>query len=140
VRPHHDPGGDRRRVANFPALEPRRKPIGALRHILPYLKRHKTALVFGGISVLLTNLFQVWSPWLVRQAVDHLQAGVARALIARDAGLILLAVVLQGIFLFTMRMTLIRTSRRVEYELRTTCSTTSRGFLRAPIGRGRWAI
>ncbi|HYR68396.1 MAG TPA: ABC transporter transmembrane domain-containing protein, partial [Candidatus Dormibacteraeota bacterium] len=68
--------------------------------------------------MLLTNLFQVWSPWLVRQAVDHLQAGVARSLIARDAGLILLAVVLQGIFLFTMRMTLIRASRRVEYELR----------------------
>ena len=68
--------------------------------------------------MLLTNLFQVWSPWLVRQAVDHLQAGVARVLIAKDAGLILLAVVLQGIFLFTMRMTLIRASRRIEYELR----------------------
>jgi ATP-binding cassette, subfamily B, multidrug efflux pump len=68
--------------------------------------------------VLLTNVFQVWSPWLVRQAVDHLQAGVARGVIARDAGLILLAVVLQGIFLFTMRMTLIRASRRIEYELR----------------------
>ena len=82
------------------------------------MKRHKIALLFGAVSVLLTNLFQVWSPWLVRQAVDHLQAGVARSLIARDAGLILLAVVLQGIFLFTMRMTLIRMSRRVEYELR----------------------
>ena len=43
---------------------------------------------------------------------------MARSLIARDAGLILLAVILQGIFLFTMRMTLIRASRRVEYELR----------------------
>src|SRR5262245_25503190 len=64
------------------------------------------------------NLFQVWSPWLVRQAVDHVQAGVARATLARDAGLILLAVVLQGLFLYTMRMTLIRTSRRMEYELR----------------------
>ena len=66
----------------------------------------------------MTNLFQVWSPWLVRQAVDHLQAGVAKAVIARDAGLILLAVVMQGVFLFTMRMTLIRASRRIEYELR----------------------
>jgi ATP-binding cassette subfamily B protein len=63
-------------------------------------------------------LFQVWSPWLVRQAVDHLQAGVPRATLARDAGLILLAVLLQGIFLFTMRMSLIRASRRMEYELR----------------------
>ena len=72
----------------------------------------------GGVSVLLTNLFQVWSPWLVRQAVNHLDAGVSRGTLARDAGLILLAVVLQGIFLFTMRMSLIRSSRRMEYELR----------------------
>lgn len=63
-------------------------------------------------------MFQVWSPWLVRQAVDHLQAGVTRGTLLRDSGLILLAVVMQGIFLFTMRMSLIRASRRMEYELR----------------------
>jgi ATP-binding cassette, subfamily B, multidrug efflux pump len=68
--------------------------------------------------VLLTNLFQVWSPWIVRQAVDHLEKGTTRGLLLRDAGLILLVVALQGVFLFTMRMTLIRASRRMEYELR----------------------
>jgi len=36
----------------------------------------------------------------------------------RDAGLILLVVALQGLFLFLMRMTLIRASRQMEYELR----------------------
>jgi ATP-binding cassette subfamily B protein len=66
----------------------------------------------------LTTLFQVWSPWLVRRAVDHVQEGVARDVLARDAGLILVAVGLQGLFLYAMRMTLIRTSRRMEYELR----------------------
>src|SRR6185503_17155421 len=44
--------------------------------------------------------------------------GVPRATLARDAGLIMLAVALQGVFLYAMRMTLIRTSRRMEYELR----------------------
>lgn len=68
--------------------------------------------------MLLTNLFQVWSPWLVRQAVDHVQAGASRAALARDAGLVLLAVLLQALFLYSMRMTLIRASRRMEYELR----------------------
>jgi ATP-binding cassette subfamily B multidrug efflux pump len=68
--------------------------------------------------VLLTNLFQVWSPLIVRQAVDHLEQGTTRGLLLRDAGLILLVVALQGVFLFTMRMTLIRASRRMEYELR----------------------
>jgi ATP-binding cassette subfamily B protein len=74
--------------------------------------------VLGGISILLTSLFQVWAPWLVRQAVDHLQAGVTKPTLLRDAGLILLAVALQGLFLFTMRMSLIKASRRMEYELR----------------------
>ncbi|HEX7078028.1 MAG TPA: ABC transporter ATP-binding protein [Candidatus Eisenbacteria bacterium] len=72
----------------------------------------------GGVSVLLTTLFQVWSPWLVRRAVDHLQAGAPRDRLLGDAGLILLAVVLQGIFLYTMRMSLIRASRHMEYQLR----------------------
>ena len=85
---------------------------------MPYLRRHRTALVLGGLSVLLTASFQVWVPSLVRRAVDHVQAGVTRTDLAHDAGLILLAVVLQGLFLYTMRMTLIRTSRRMEYELR----------------------
>jgi ATP-binding cassette subfamily B multidrug efflux pump len=64
------------------------------------------------------NLFQVWTPWLVRSAVDHLQAGATSAALIRDAGLILLAVALQGVFLFAMRWTLIRSSRWMEYELR----------------------
>jgi len=75
-------------------------------------------LAFGGLALLLTNLFQVWSPWLVRRAVDHLQAGVSKGALLRDASFILLAVALQGVFLFIMRMTIIRTSRSMEYELR----------------------
>jgi ATP-binding cassette subfamily B protein len=63
-------------------------------------------------------VFQVWSPWIVRQAVNHLQHGTTRGVLAHDAGLILLAVALQGLFLFLMRMTLIRSSRVMEYELR----------------------
>jgi ATP-binding cassette, subfamily B, multidrug efflux pump len=93
-------------------------PIGSLKHLLPYLRRHRVAIALGGVSVVLTNLFGVWVPWLVRQAVDHVQQGVARGTLARDAGLILVAVLLQGLFLYTMRMALIRTSRRMEYELR----------------------
>jgi len=97
------------------------KPIlsfGALRHLLPYLKRHRLQLFLGGLAVLGTNVFQVWSPWIVRQAVNHLQHGTSRSTLVGDAWLILLAVALQGVFLFLMRMTLIRSSRQMEYELR----------------------
>ncbi|HET9252455.1 MAG TPA: ABC transporter ATP-binding protein [Candidatus Eisenbacteria bacterium] len=72
----------------------------------------------GALSVLLTNLFGVLAPWLVRQAIDHLEGGVTRGTLVRDAGLILAAVLAQGIFMFLMRMTLIRASRTMEYELR----------------------
>jgi ATP-binding cassette, subfamily B, multidrug efflux pump len=68
--------------------------------------------------VLLTNLFGVLAPWLVRQAIDHLETGVTRGTLVRDAALILTAVLFQGLFMFTMRMTLIRASRTMEYELR----------------------
>ena len=82
------------------------------------MKRHRLALWLGGLAVLGTNVFQVWSPWIVRQAVNHLQHGTTRGVLARDAWLILVAVALQGLFLFLMRMTLIRSSRQMEYELR----------------------
>ena len=85
---------------------------------MPYLLRHRGALILGAISVVLTNLFQVWSPWLVRGAVDHLEGGATPRSLLGDAGLILLAVALQGVFLFTMRWSLIRASRIMEYELR----------------------
>ena len=111
-------GRPRFKIRQRPPRAERDFAIGPLRHLIPYLRRHRTALVVGGVSAVLTTLFQVWGPWLVRQAVDHVQAGVARATLAQDAGLILLAVALQGLFLYTMRMTLIRTSRRMEYELR----------------------
>ena len=68
--------------------------------------------------MLLTNAFQVWSPWLVRHAVNDLERSVTRSVLARDAGMILVAVMLQGIFLYAMRMGIIRASRRMEYELR----------------------
>ena len=50
--------------------------------------------------------------------MNHLQTGAGSAALLKDAALIVLAVTLQGVFLFTMRMTLIRASRRMEYELR----------------------
>jgi ABC-type multidrug transport system fused ATPase/permease subunit len=75
-------------------------------------------LALGGVSVVAMNLFQVWTPWLVRQAVDHVQQSAPRDTLVADAWLILLAVLLQGVFLYMMRMTLIRTSRLMEYELR----------------------
>lgn len=89
-----------------------------VKHLLPYLRRHRVALAVGCVSVILTNVFAVWGPWLVRQAVDHVRQGVDRGTLARDSWLIMLAVTLQGIFLYTMRMSLIRGSRRMEYELR----------------------
>ena len=50
--------------------------------------------------------------------MNHLQRGTNSRELLRDAALILLAVAFQGVFLFLMRMALIRASRRMEYELR----------------------
>src|SRR5207247_8653842 len=94
------------------------KVFGSLRHLFPSLKRHRLSLILGVVAVLGTTVFQVWAPWIVREAINQLQHGTTRAALARDAGLILLAVALQGLFLFLMRLTLIRSSRWMEYDLR----------------------
>ena len=56
----------------------------------------------------------IWTPWLVRQAVDHVQARVMRAVLARDAGLIMLAVSLQGLFLYSRADTIYGGSNQIQ--------------------------
>jgi ATP-binding cassette subfamily B multidrug efflux pump len=89
-----------------------------LRRLLPYLARHRRALLGGLACLLVTTGLAVASPWVLRYAVDDLTAGVTRAKLWLYAGLLLGLVLLEGVFRYFMRMVLIRLSREIERELR----------------------
>lgn len=89
-----------------------------MRRLLPYLLRHRRALVGGIVCLFLTTAFSVLSPWVLRYAIDDITLAVTRAKLFGYAGAILLVVAMEGVFRYLMRMTLVGLSREIEFELR----------------------
>ncbi len=89
-----------------------------LRRLLPHLGRHRGALFFGLVSLLLTTAASVANPWVLRHVIDDLAIEVTREKLWLYAGVLLGLVVFEGVFRFLMRRVLIGMSRRLEYELR----------------------
>ena len=96
-------------------LAPRRQQLFSL---IPYLQRHKNALVVGTAMVLMTNLAAVISPWILRNAIDHLFQEVTRDILLFYATLMIGMSTVEGILRFLMRRILIGASRDIEYDLR----------------------
>ncbi len=88
-----------------------------LSRLLPTLARHRRAYLIGYLCLLGTSGFSLAIPLVLRAGVDRLESGATEGTIVYAIWLVGLAAT-GGIFRFLMRMILIGTSRRVEYELR----------------------
>jgi ATP-binding cassette subfamily B multidrug efflux pump len=96
------------------------KPLLRLR---PYLARYRTTLLWGLLTVVLSNVFNVALPLFVGRAIDELKAGLQTGVL--DKGGILTYALLvvgfslvAGIFTFLTRQTIIVVSRHVEFDIR----------------------
>ena len=95
----------------------------SLLRLLPYLSKYKTTLLLGLLTVIVSNLFSVASPWFIGKAIDELKHGLeTKSLQHTDlllyAGLIVGFALVAGIMLFFTRQTIIVVSRKIEYDLR----------------------
>ena len=90
----------------------------AFRRLLPYVLRYRRAFVLGLLCVLVTTSIQLLSPWILKNAIDDLNAGVTRQKLAIYAGLLLGVALVSAVFRFLMRRILIGASRDIEYDLR----------------------
>ena len=75
-------------------------------------------MIVGTAMVLITNIAAVVSPWILRNAIDHLFQEVTRDVLLFYASLMIGMSALEGIFRFLMRRILIGASRDIEYDLR----------------------
>lgn len=91
--------------------------LQSLKRLWPYLRKYRARMILGILCVILSNLMKVASPWILRFAIDALQAG-QRASYAPYALGILGATLVQATFLFLMRKIMIGVSRDIEYDLR----------------------
>jgi len=97
-------------------VTPGRRP--QLSRLLPYLRRHRAALVRGLACLVATTAFSVAGPWVLRFAIDDLTTDLTRSkLVLYGSALVGIAVV-EGLFRYAMRMILIGMSREIEFELR----------------------
>lgn len=92
--------------------------MGALRQVLPYLKRYRGRLILGVIFVTISNVFSVAIPRVIGSTIDALEGGISAAEITEGSLLIVGLAVAAGIFLFLTRQMIIVTSRLIEQDLR----------------------
>jgi ATP-binding cassette subfamily B protein len=90
-----------------------------LRHLFPYLAPYRRQLLFGVICAAFGAGVSALAPYVLRLAVDELNAGqiVLRTLAIYGALLILIALV-DGVFKFGQRMLIAGISYKIEYDLR----------------------
>ncbi len=90
----------------------------AVRRLLPYAFPYRRAFVLGLTCVFVTTAIQLLSPWILKHAIDDLNAGVTRQKLGLYAGLMLGVAIGGAVFRFLMRRILIGASRDIEYDLR----------------------
>src|SRR6202049_3583807 len=89
-----------------------------LRPLVPYLKRYRRGLFWGGLCVLFNNGVWILFPQVLRRAVNDLHSGVTRQKLLTYALLILAIAIIKGIFQFLTRWVVIGISRDIEFDLR----------------------
>jgi ATP-binding cassette, subfamily B, multidrug efflux pump len=89
-----------------------------LRPLVPYLKRYRSGLFWGGLCVLFNNGVWILFPQVIGRAVDALSHGVTRQKLLTYSMLILTIALIKGIFQFLTRWVVIGISRDIEFDLR----------------------
>ena len=89
-----------------------------LRPLVPYLKRYRSNLVWGGLCVLFNNGIWIFFPQVLRRAVNDLHSGVTRQKLLTYSLLIIAIALIKGIFQFLTRWVVIGISRDIEFDLR----------------------
>ena len=92
--------------------------LDKIRPLAPYLKRYWKNLAWGGVAVILYNVFRVLIPPIVGHALDDMQHGVTEAKIIHHGLRLILVAACAAIFLYITRQVLIGASREIEFDLR----------------------
>lgn len=107
----------------------------SLNKLHPYFLRHKWKLILGIVFVVISNVFGILPPQLIRESVDLIvsnielirssdvdEASALRVSLSKKllyfALMVLVFSLAKGLFMFFMRQTIIVMSRWIEYELK----------------------
>jgi ATP-binding cassette subfamily B multidrug efflux pump len=83
-----------------------------------FIVRYRGRLALGVSCVVITNAITLAGPWILKNAIDDLQAGITDAKLIRYGLLLVGAAVAAGATRFVTRRALIGASRGIEYDIR----------------------
>src|SRR6266852_3071544 len=86
--------------------------------LFPYLKKYRSAYVWGTICVRIMNGVWILFPRVMRRAIDYLRTGLTLHTLWIIAALLLAVAGIKGIFQFLIRWIVIGASREIEFDLR----------------------
>ena len=93
--------------------------MNQLKTVLPYVRPYRGQIALGLLMVLISNVFIIAGPYLMKLAIDGLgDPGITSRRIGSYAGLLVLAAILGGAAKFGMRQIMNGISRRIECDLR----------------------
>ena len=111
--------------------------MGSLQKLNQYFKKYKGTIILGSLFLTASNFFLIWVPVYLRRTVDEVSNidikkspdsfdsiievlfnSSASWVLAKNALLLVGAVLLSGLLLFATRQTLIVASRKIEFDLR----------------------
>ncbi len=86
--------------------------------LFPYLKKYRSAYIWGIICVLIMNGIWILFPLVIRRAIDDLRGGGTLHKVGIDVLLLLAVAGIKGIFQYLTRWVVIGASREIEFDLR----------------------
>jgi ATP-binding cassette, subfamily B, multidrug efflux pump len=89
-----------------------------LKPLVPYLRRYRKNLAWGGVAVILYNTIKVLIPIVIGHAIDDMQHGITETKVVHHTLRLLLIAVFSAIFLYITRQVIIGASREIEFDLR----------------------
>lgn len=92
--------------------------MSALIALRSYLYRYRVVIIGGFLFLIGANIVALIQPYLIRLAIDSLQAGANGRLLLRYAVLLIGAGAVQAVMAFYGRYFQAKASRQIEYELR----------------------
>lgn len=89
-----------------------------LRPLFPYLRRYRSAMVWGALSVILYNAAKVLMPKFIGRAVDAMTHNLGEHIVVHYVIALLAAAIAAAVFLYLQRWIIIGASREIEFDLR----------------------
>ena len=92
--------------------------LADLRPLFPYIRRYRRDFFWGGLVVILSNVFKIMIPLVIGRSITDLNHGVTTHAVLRLATMLVGLSAASGIFLFLTRWIMIGISREIEFDLR----------------------